>query len=210
MSRPNFPPGGFVRNPDRDDREKHKGKCMKHHFADFLDRVGDYWTIVPNRERYAYRADGEIENKKEVKILTITGKDAHWQQVFDANMGKDFEAPKKGDVKAWRHLRRLYSVGIAFHSCGCTGPGYIPADRECLIEYLMGIKADYEDHLKFWRERPEPQDRREIDRDKTQNWPRINSVPPELKDKKGSVRNADAVDYWIGQIREVENRISHA
>ena len=45
---------------------------MKHHFGDFLDRAGDYWTIVPNRERYAYAADVDIDDKKAVKILTIS------------------------------------------------------------------------------------------------------------------------------------------
>ncbi len=40
---------------------------MKHHFGDFLDRTDDYWTIVPNRERYAYSANEEIKNKNEVR-----------------------------------------------------------------------------------------------------------------------------------------------
>jgi hypothetical protein len=56
---------------------------MKHHFGDLLDRVGDYWTIVPNKERYAHSADDEIENKDIVKILTITKYDKNWEQVFD-------------------------------------------------------------------------------------------------------------------------------
>jgi hypothetical protein len=45
---------------------------MKHHFGDFLDRKGDYWTTIPNRERFAFIADFEIANKGEVKILTIS------------------------------------------------------------------------------------------------------------------------------------------
>jgi len=28
---------------------------MKHHFGDLLNRDKDYWTIAPNRERWAYR-----------------------------------------------------------------------------------------------------------------------------------------------------------
>ena len=31
---------------------------MRHHFGDLLDRDGGYWTIIPNRERYAYRIGG--------------------------------------------------------------------------------------------------------------------------------------------------------
>ncbi len=43
-----------------------------------------------------------------------------------ANMGLDFESPKKKDIKSWEHIATLYEVGITFHSCGCSGPGYIP------------------------------------------------------------------------------------
>ncbi|WP_324026832.1 hypothetical protein QSV08_04110 [Maribacter sp. BPC-D8] len=53
---------------------------MKHHFGDFLDRTGDYWTKIPNRDRFAFIANFEIGNKEEVKILTI-GKNQekeHW------------------------------------------------------------------------------------------------------------------------------------
>ena len=44
----------------------------KHHFGDFLDRIGDYWTTITNRERFAFIADFKIKNKDEVKILTIS------------------------------------------------------------------------------------------------------------------------------------------
>lgn len=56
---------------------------MKHHFADFLDRDGDYWTIVPNMERYSYSADKPIKDKASVRILTISKDDISWRQVFD-------------------------------------------------------------------------------------------------------------------------------
>lgn len=43
------------------------------------------------------------------------------------NMGLDFEAPKKSDVKQWAKVELLYQHGFAFHSCGCCGPGYRPS-----------------------------------------------------------------------------------
>ena len=46
-------------------------QTMKHHFGDFLDRTGDYWTTIPNRERFAFIADFEIANKDEVKPLAL-------------------------------------------------------------------------------------------------------------------------------------------
>ena len=60
-----------------------------------------------------------------------------------ANMGLDFESPKKDNIKEWNHIKELYSVGITFHSCGCSGPGYIPKDKDRLIAYFNEIKNDY-------------------------------------------------------------------
>jgi hypothetical protein len=53
-----------------------------------------------------------------------------------ADMGLDFASPKKDDTKEWNHIKDLYLVGITFHSCGCTGPGYIPKDKEKLITHF--------------------------------------------------------------------------
>lgn len=55
---------------------------MKHHFGDMLDREGDYWTMVPNRERYAYSI-GEIPvGSKEITIVTIGRDEENWERVF--------------------------------------------------------------------------------------------------------------------------------
>ena len=47
---------------------------MKHHFSDFLDREGDYWTIVPNRERYAYEISNVPAASKEITIITFSNR----------------------------------------------------------------------------------------------------------------------------------------
>ena len=124
-----------------------------------------------------------------------------------ANMGKDFEAPKKSDVKEWEHIRRLYSVGITFHSCGCTGPGYIPNSGERLIAYLQEIKKDYNYNLDFWRKRKEPMDKRKMDRDVSKNWDFISKVPAEIRPQKGAIKNEDAKNYWIAKINEIDNNL---
>ena len=67
-----------------------------------------------------------------------------------ADMGLDFASPSKNDKKAWEHLQKLYQVGITFHSCGCSGPGYIPQDRDALLAYFKGIRETYEEQLKFF------------------------------------------------------------
>jgi len=125
-----------------------------------------------------------------------------------ANIGKDFAAPKKDNVKEWNHIKTLYSVGITFHSCGCTGPGYIPATKDRLIAYFEEIKREYQRHLDFWRQREEPIDRPGIDRDMSKNWRFIRSVPSKFRSKKATISNEDAKIYWIGRVNEVNHKIS--
>jgi hypothetical protein len=55
---------------------------MKHHFGDLLDRDGDYWTVVPNRERYAYTIGDVPAESKEITIVTIGSDDENWERVF--------------------------------------------------------------------------------------------------------------------------------
>ncbi len=128
---------------------------------------------------------------------------------FMADMGKDFEAPKKTDKKAWEHIKKLYSVGITFHSCGCTGPGYIPNSTEMLIVHFEKIKKNYECQLDFWRNKKEPQTKQEIHRDYNKNWYEIRQIPDELTEKKGKfVSNENAIKYWIGRIKEINQTIN--
>ncbi len=63
-----------------------------------------------------------------------------------ADMGLDFEAPMKTDIKAWKHLANLYEVDIAFHNCGCGGDGLVPKNKTELLTYLEKTKQYYEQH----------------------------------------------------------------
>ena len=124
-----------------------------------------------------------------------------------ANMGLDFESPKKDNIKEWNHIQELYSVGITFHSCGCTGPGYIPKDKDRLIAYFEEIINDYNKQLVFWRNRTEPSNEKEIQREISKNWNNISQVPSDLRPKKGAISNEEAKNYWIGIINEVEEKL---
>lgn len=55
---------------------------MRHHFGDFLERDGGYWTTIPNRERYAYRIGDVPSGSKEVTIVTIGKEDENWSRVL--------------------------------------------------------------------------------------------------------------------------------
>ena len=55
---------------------------MRHHFGDFLDREGGYWTTIPNVERYAYRIGDVPSGSKEVTIVTIGKEDENWARAL--------------------------------------------------------------------------------------------------------------------------------
>jgi hypothetical protein len=55
---------------------------MRHHFGDLLGREGDYWTIIPNKERYAYRIGDVAAGSPEVTIVTIGKEDENWSRVL--------------------------------------------------------------------------------------------------------------------------------
>lgn len=123
-----------------------------------------------------------------------------------ANMGLDFESPKKDDVKKWEHIKRLYSVGIAFHSCGCSGPGYIPNSKEKIIEYFENLRDTYLKNIDFWRSRTEPTDKQERDKDYQKNWHELGKVSS--KSKKEIIKNQEGITFWLERVKEIESKIS--
>ena len=124
---------------------------------------------------------------------------------FMVSMGKDFESPKQKDDKAWQHIKKLYEVGITFHSCGCTGPGYIPRDKEALLNYFEKIKADYITELPFWRNRTEPVTTQERIKDEQRNWNKLSTI--NSKYKKEIVKNQEGMDYWLERIQQIDIKI---
>lgn len=128
-----------------------------------------------------------------------------------ANMGLDFKAPKMKDVDAWKHIANLYKVGITFHSCGCSGPGYIPRDTHELLKHFQQIKEDYIQHQRFWaNRRVDPEKEPEIAKDKHNHWKFLSAIPQDLKlgTKKHPKYNArEAQNYWHEKIIEIDNKI---
>lgn len=123
-----------------------------------------------------------------------------------ANMGLDFESPKKDDVKKWEHIKSLYSVGIAFHSCGCSGPGYIPNSKEKLIEYFENLRDTYLKNINFWRSRTEPTNKQEREKDYQKNWHELGKVSS--NSKKEIIKNQEGITFWLNRVQEIESKIS--
>lgn len=124
-----------------------------------------------------------------------------------ADMGLDFESPKKSDMKAWNHARDLYETGITFHSCGCSGPGYIPRDKATLIDFLHAKHENYLKNLRFWLTRTEPATEREKQKDWNKNANFLFQLPRDFKTgtkKKQKTDLKKAVTYWTEKVTEIE------
>ena len=57
-----------------------------------------------------------------------------------ADMGHDFKAPKQTDVAQWKKVQLLFEAGFSFHSCGCCGPGYRPAELREVEAFIASQK----------------------------------------------------------------------
>ena len=88
---------------------------MKHHFADLLDREGDYWTIVPNIKRYSYSADEIIGEKENAKIVTVNKNDRNWKQIFDLPSLEELtlHEPNKEQVESIKELKNLKRLRLS-------------------------------------------------------------------------------------------------
>ena len=117
---------------------------MKHHFGDFLDRTGDYWTTIPNRERFAFIADFEIANKDEVKILTLSKhqEKEHWEQIFECQNLEELTLhdPSKEQVQAIRKLTKLKRIRVTFFRANdIEFLGNLINVEEIILEYVSGF-----------------------------------------------------------------------
>ncbi len=117
---------------------------MRHHFGDFLDRTGDYWTTIPNRERFSFIADFEIPNKDEVKILTIskTQSKIHWEQIFDCSNLEELTLhdPSKEQVQDIRKLTSIKRLRVTFfRATDIEFIGDLQNLEELILEYVSGF-----------------------------------------------------------------------
>jgi len=95
-----------------------------------------------------------------------------------ADMGLDFASPRMEDVKAWSHLKELYTVGITFHSCGCSGTAYIPKDSNDLRAHLEETRRSYQWNLTNWQTK-----------------------------QRANAEAEQAVPYWIERVKQIDARI---
>jgi hypothetical protein len=170
-----------------------------------MSRYKPHYACFKCRKTYKRRLMWDIQRDEEDQIAAKCPQCGELM----ANMGLDFAAPKKDDLKQWEHIKHLFTVGIAFHSCGCSGPGYIPNTKEALIVYFKNILNEYQNQLAFGRGRKEPTRQQERDGENSKYWHIVMRVPFEIRSSKKEVISNDvAKAYWFEKIKEVEQKIA--
>lgn len=175
-------------------------KAYKPHYACFACRKTFKRRLLNDVDRNA--ASAKFGENKSYKCPECGG--------LTANMGLDFESPKKSDLKAWNHIQNLYKTGITFHSCGCSGPGYIPKDKERLLVFLGEKRDIYIEHRSFWATRVEPKNDSEKSKDWHKNNKYLYSIPNDLKtgtNKNQKIDSEQAVEYWANKIKFIEGQL---
>lgn len=115
---------------------------MRHHFGDLLDRTDDYWTIIPNVNRYSFSANNKIKNKNNVKIITISKQDRYWNQVFECPNIEEvtLHNPSKEQVAEIQKLKQLKRLRVTFlRTKDIEFIGNLPKLEELVLEYVSGF-----------------------------------------------------------------------
>ncbi len=115
---------------------------MRHHFADFLDRENDYWTIVPNVERFSYSLDENIDDKAKVKIVTLNKNDKNWKQIFDFPYIEEItlNEPSKEQFQALENFKNIKRLRISFLRINDIGfISNLTNLEELVLEYVSGF-----------------------------------------------------------------------
>ena len=115
---------------------------MRHHFGDHLDREGGYWTVIPNRERYAYRIGDVAEGSKEITIVTIGKADENWARVATLpNLVElTLHEPTQDQLAACGKLRGIQRLRITHaRPKSIDFIAGMSAVEELVLEYVSGF-----------------------------------------------------------------------
>jgi hypothetical protein len=115
---------------------------MKHHFADFLPRDQDYWTIVPNLNRHAYRIHEVPAGSNEVTIVTIGKEDEHWARVLTLPNLEELtlHEPTQEQMLAVSDLRSIKRLRVTHaRPKSIDFIASMEAVEELVLEYVSGF-----------------------------------------------------------------------
>lgn len=115
---------------------------MRHHFGDLLDRTGDYWSISPNKERWAYHFEDLSDAPAGITRLTITKGDRNWRRVETFQNLKELtlHEPNQEQLAAISYFPKVTALRISH-----ARPKRLQvlaaqsALRELVLEYVSGV-----------------------------------------------------------------------
>ncbi|MEZ6038642.1 MAG: leucine-rich repeat domain-containing protein [Planctomycetota bacterium] len=115
---------------------------MRHHFGDFLDREGGYWSMTPNRERYGQDLRDIAPGTKGVTVATIGRDSDDWQRVFtlpdlvELTLHEPAEAQlaRLGELPALRRLRITHARPKNLQPLAA-----LAKVEELVLEYVSGF-----------------------------------------------------------------------
>lgn len=115
---------------------------MKHHFGDSLPRGEGYWTIVPNRERYAYCIGKVREGDPKITIVTIGKDEENWRRVLTLPRLEELtlHEPTGEQLEAVGELNKIKRLRITH--ARPKDIGFISGMRsveELVLEYISGF-----------------------------------------------------------------------
>lgn len=115
---------------------------MRFHFGDMLDRDGGYWTIIPNRERYAYAIGDVPADSKEITIVTIGKNDEHWARALTLPNLEELtlHEPTNEQLEVIAALRSVKRLRITHaHPKTLDFIRALGAVEELVLEYVSGF-----------------------------------------------------------------------
>lgn len=115
---------------------------MKHHYADFLDRTGDTWTLTPNAQRWSCHVDDLVDVPDDIERLMVTAGDRNWERMLQLPLLRELtlHEPSQAQLASLAQLPQLTALRIS-HARPKTLAMLegMQALRELVLEYVSGF-----------------------------------------------------------------------
>jgi hypothetical protein len=115
---------------------------MKHHFGDLLDRSGDHWTVVPNRERHCHGLERIDAGDPAVRVVLIGAQTRGWERALALPNLEEvtLHEPTAAQVEATGRCLRLRRLRIThFRAKDIEALAGLVHLEELVLEYVSGF-----------------------------------------------------------------------
>jgi hypothetical protein len=99
-----------------------------------------------------------------------------------ADLGLDFKPPRSSATRVWERIQAAHRLGHHWHTCGCDGPGFVPATGPELIAYLNSRRKLFKANIS------------RLERD----------------DSRSPEQRSSELSDWTGRVRQLELELAQA